>query len=203
MKNVLVINSSLNGESGNSNKMTTKFMEQVQQRQQVQVTSIDLQSLNLPHLSTDEMQTWGIPADERTPEEHKLAAISDNLIEQISWADVIVVGMPMYNFGVPSTFKAWIDRVARAGVTFRYTETGPEGLLKNKQVYVMAARGGVYEGTAKDSQSVYLRDVFNFLGIEDVYFIYAEGLAMGPEAAELAWSKINEKYFELIENMKD
>jgi FMN-dependent NADH-azoreductase len=100
----------------------------------------------------------------------------------------VIIGMPMYNFGVPSTFKAWIDRVARAGITFKYTETGPQGLLTNKKVYVLAARGGKYAGTPKDSQSQYLKDVLGFIGLNDIKFVYVEGLAMGGDAAQSAWS---------------
>jgi FMN-dependent NADH-azoreductase len=97
--------------------------------------------------------------------------------------DAIVLGVPMYNFGVPVQLKAWIDAIARAGVTFRYTENGPEGLLKGKTVYVALARGGLYRDTPKDSQVPYLKTVLGFLGLTDVRFIYAEGLNMGPEAA--------------------
>ena len=95
---------------------------------------------------------------------------------------MLVIGMPMYNFGVPSTFKAWVDRLARAGVTFKYTENGPVGLLADKKVVVLAARGGQYVGTAKDTQTTYLKDFFAFVGLTDVEFVYAEGLAMGEES---------------------
>ncbi|HET7776091.1 MAG TPA: NAD(P)H-dependent oxidoreductase, partial [Azospira sp.] len=92
-------------------------------------------------------------------------------------------GVPMYNFGVPVQLKAWIDAIARAGVTFRYTEKGPEGLIKGKKVYVALARGGLYRNTPADSQVPFLKDVLGFLGMNEVEFIYAEGLAMGPDAA--------------------
>jgi FMN-dependent NADH-azoreductase len=89
----------------------------------------------------------------------------------------------MYNFGIPAQLKSWIDAVVRNGVTFRYTETGPEGLLKGKKTYVALARGGIYRNTGNDSQVPYLKTVLGFIGLTDVQFIYAEGLNMGPEAA--------------------
>jgi FMN-dependent NADH-azoreductase len=114
-------------------------------------------------------------------------ALSDELIAELEVADTIVLAVPMYNFSIPSTLKAWIDHVARRGRTFRYTEKGPEGLLKNKKVFVLVARGGVYsKGTpyaAFDFQEPYLRTVLGFLGMTDVTFVHFEGLAMGPEAA--------------------
>ena len=103
------------------------------------------------------------------------------LIDELSRADVIVIGLPMYNFGVPSTLKAYFDHIARAGVTFRYTDKGPVGLLRGKKVFVFAARGGLYAGTPRDTQTPYVRDFLSFLGMDDVEFIYAEGLALGDE----------------------
>jgi FMN-dependent NADH-azoreductase len=187
MKNVLVINSSLNQEKGNSNKLSQKLIERLQRNGYSSVHERNLADTDLPHLTMEEMTAWGTAATARSVEQVKLAALSDTFIKEIQQADAIVIGMPMYNFGVPSTFKAWIDRVARAGITFKYTETGPQGLLANKKVYVLAARGGMYAGTPKDSQTQYLKDVFGFLGLTDVSFVYAEGLAMGAEAANKAW----------------
>jgi FMN-dependent NADH-azoreductase len=102
------------------------------------------------------------------------------LIDELRQADVIVLGLPMYNFGVPSQLKAYFDHIARAGVTFRYTANGPEGLLKGKKAYVFAARGGVYAGN--ETETRYVRDFLRFLGIEDTEFVHAEGLSLGEEA---------------------
>lgn len=188
MNNVLVINSSLSQEKGNSNKLSQKLVSRLQSNTTINLVERNLAEMNLPHLTMDEMVAWGIDATSRNAEQQTLAAISDEFIAELQHADTIIIGMPMYNFGVPSTFKAWIDRVARAGITFKYTETGPQGLLSNKKVYVLAARGGMYAGTPKDSQTQYLKDVLGFLGLSDISFIYAEGLAMGADAADKAWA---------------
>lgn len=200
MKNVLVINSSLNRSAGNSNQLTEKFVSQLQQQQDIRVTQRDLDGVDLPHLTAEEMQAWMTDNAERNPQQQQLAALSDRLIAEIQQSDILVIGMPMYNFGVPSVFKAWIDRIARAGITFRYTKNGPQGLLNGKKVYILAARGGIYAGTEKDSQSQYLKDVLAFMGMTDVEFVYAEGLAMGDESAKKGFAQANEKIFELIEN---
>ena len=102
---------------------------------------------------------------------------------------MIVIGLPMYNFGVPSTLKAYFDHVARAGITFRYTENGPVGLLQNKRAVIIATRGGQYAGTPADSQTNHVRTILNFLGIQDVQFVYAEGLAMGEDLQREAVSQ--------------
>lgn len=186
MKNVLVINSSLNAEEGNSAKLTKHLAQHLSTKYQSNVHTVNLYAGAISHLSGAEMQAWMTDADDRSPEQKALAQISDSYIEQVLAADTIVLGMPMYNFGVPSTFKAWVDRIARAGVTFQYTAEGPVGLLKNKKVIVVAARGGIYQGTPLDTQTTYLRDFFAFLGLQDIDFIYAEGLAMPAKDESMA-----------------
>jgi len=111
-----------------------------------------------------------------------VVAYSDALIGELKQADVIVLGLPMYNFGVPSQLKAYFDHIARAGETFRYTANGPVGLLQGKRAYIFAARGGLYAGTALDTQTNYVRDFLRFVGIEDIEFVYAEGLAISPQS---------------------
>lgn len=202
MKTVLVINSSLNSEAGNSFKATQKYIESMKSRykgnpDELNIISLDLVKEDLGHLSAQEMQAWGTDAAERTEEQSKLASFSDKYISLLEQSDEIVMGVPMYNFGIPSVLKAFFDRVARAGHTFSYTSNGPEGLLKNKKAIVLAARGGKYEGTALDTQSAYLKNFLNFLGISDTSFVYVEGLAMGDNAATEAWTKFNEKISEL------
>jgi len=193
MKKVLVLNSSLNGEQGNSTKLSQQFVEQLANNQQISVTTRDLSDNAIAHLTQTEMAAWMTDANERNDEQKALAAISDDLIAELKDNELIVIGMPMYNFGIPSTFKAWIDRIARAGITFKYTEQGPVGLVEGKKVVVLAARGGIYQGTDMDTQTKYLKDVLGFVGMTDVHFIYAEGLAMpdAEQSLEAAKNEIN------------
>jgi len=109
------------------------------------------------------------------------AAESEKVLQQFLDADIVVLGAPMYNFSIPSTLKAWIDRIAVAGRTFRYTADGPEGLAGGKRVVIASARGGLHEGAPSDFQEPYLRFLFGFLGITDVEFVRAEGLGLSPQ----------------------
>ncbi|ASP48629.1 FMN-dependent NADH-azoreductase [Cognaticolwellia beringensis] len=192
MNNILFIKSSLNGEQGNSTKLAQELVTNLSATSEVKVVDRDLAKQALAHLTQEEMAAWMAQESERTEQQALLASVSDSLITELTKADTLVVAMPMYNFGVPSTFKAWVDRVARAGVTFRYTENGPVGLLKNKRVIVVAARGGMHAGTTSDSQTQYLTSFFNFIGIDNIDFIYAEGLNMpgGDERFAAAQSVI-------------
>jgi FMN-dependent NADH-azoreductase len=132
------------------------------------------------------LQALFTPAEQRTPEQAARVALDDALIAEIQEADAVVLGVPMYNFGVSAQLKNWIDAISRAQVTFRYTATGPEGLLKGKKVFVALTRGGLYRNTPNDTQTPYLQTFFAFLGMTDVQFVYAEGLAMGPDAEQSA-----------------
>lgn len=126
--------------------------------------------------------TKGAAQADLTPQQQEMLALSDTLIEELKAADVIVVGLPVYNFGVPSSLKAWIDLVARAGVTFRYTENGPEGLLGDKRVIVAMASGGTQANSAVDFATPYLRHVLGFMGLTDIELVSADRLALDPEA---------------------
>jgi FMN-dependent NADH-azoreductase len=186
MKQILLVKTSLNGEQSNSNKLANELISTIEAQTPVNVVTHDVASTPLPHLTQTEMQAWMTAEDERSDEQTELANLSHFLIEEVQQSDTIVVAMPMYNFGVPSTFKSWVDRIARAGITFRYSENGPVGLLKDKKVIIVATRGGMYQGTEKDSQSQFLKDVFSFIGLTDVRFIYAEGLNMADGQQNLA-----------------
>jgi FMN-dependent NADH-azoreductase len=146
----------------------------------------DLTADGIPHLSLVAFTASLTPADARSSAEQRAAALADALIEEVEAADVIVLAVPMYNFSIPSTLKAWIDHITRAGRTFRYGPAGPEGLLKGRKVFVITGRGGVYsdDSPAKgmDFQEPYLRAMLGFLGL-DVTFIHVEGLKISPEAA--------------------
>ena len=181
---ILQINASARREGANS----TRLANNVAARLQAANPSATLTVRDLavtPHPILDEAALGALftPAEQRTPEQAARAALDEALIAELQAHDTLVLGVPMYNFGVPVQLKSWIDAIAKAGVTFTYTETGPVGLLKGKTVYVALARGGMYRDTAADSQTPYLKAVLGFLGMTDVRFIYAEGLNMGPEAA--------------------
>ena len=180
MKTLLQIQSSLFNGSGQSSALAREFVESWRAANPgARVIERDLAADPVPHLTAERFQAFLAKPEARTPEQQAIAGHSDALIAELQAADVIVIGLPMYNFGVPSTLKAYFDHVARAGITFRYTEKGAEGLLKGKKVYVFATRGGVYAGTPLDTQTAYVRDFLRFLGLDDVEFVHAEGLAMG------------------------
>ena len=180
MKTLLQINTSLFSSAGQSSRLADSFVAEWREANpHGEVIIRDLGSEPVPHLTAERFQAFLAKPAERTPEQQAAAGYSDALIEELKRADVIVLGLPMYNFGVPSALKAYFDHVARAGITFRYTEKGPEGLLTGKKAYIFAARGGLYAGTPRDTETAYVRDFLAFLGISDVEFVYAEGLAMG------------------------
>ncbi|MBL8451128.1 MAG: NAD(P)H-dependent oxidoreductase, partial [Zoogloea sp.] len=183
MTTLLKINASLFSTQGQSSQLAERFVAaRLAATPDLKVVSRDLAAEPVPHLDAARFLSFLAKPEERSAEQQAVVAYSDALIEEVRQADEIVIGLPMYNFGVPSTLKAWFDHIARAGVTFRYTATGPEGLLTGKKVTVFAARGGLYAGTPKDSQTTYVRDFLGFIGITDVEFVYAEGLNMGEES---------------------
>ena len=168
---LLHIDSSALGQHSVSRELTADIVAEVKRtRPDASVRYRDLAAQPLPH--------WAPVADASD----QGALLGNEVMDEFLAADVIVLGAPMYNFGMPIQLKAWFDAIARAGVTFRYTENGPEGLLKNKKVYVATARGGIYPADA-DPQVPHIRMLLNFLGLTDHQFIYSAGLAMGPEAA--------------------
>lgn len=181
---ILQINASARREGANSTKLANTVTERLKAAHPAAtVTLRDLAVTPVTVLDEAALGALFTPAEQRSATQAAVVAEYDALIAEIQAHDAIVLGVPMYNFGVPVQLKAWIDAIARAGVTFRYTESGPEGLIKGKTVYVALARGGLYRDQPHDSQVPYLKTVLGFLGLTDVRFIYAEGLAMGPEAA--------------------
>jgi FMN-dependent NADH-azoreductase len=186
MTTILQLNSSLSGESGLSSRLASDFSTALAGATGTAVVVRDLARQPLPHLTAERFAAFATPVSERSLEQQRHVAESDVLIEELRHADVLVLGVPMYNFGVPSTLKAYFDHVARAGVSFRYTPDGPVGLLGTKRAYVFATRGGRYAGTDGDLQTQYLRKVLGFIGIRDVEFVYAEGLSLGAEQRERA-----------------
>lgn len=184
MTRLLHLNTSIFGDDGQSSQLANRFVEELKTRtDDLEVTVRDLGADPIPHLTAATFQAALTPKENRTDEQQQAAALADTLVDELVAADVIVLGLPMYNFNVPSALKAWFDHVARAGATFRYTENGPEGMLADgKQVYVFAARGGVYTGTDMDVQTPYVKQFFGLLNITDVEFVYAEGLNLGEES---------------------
>ena len=190
MSTLLQIRSSLFSDQGQSSQLADQYIARWQAAHpDGTVVTRDLAANPIPHLTAERFGAFTTPAEQRTTEQQAVVAESDALIAELRAADVVVLGLPLYNFGMPSTLKAYIDHIARAGETFRYTANGPEGLLGGRQVRVFAARGGLYAGTPLDTQSSYLRNFLAFLGITDVEFIYAEGLAMGDEKRKSALSQ--------------
>ena len=199
MKTLLQIQTSLFEANGQSSRLATRFTDEWRaENPDGEVIVRDVGRNPVPHLTAERFGAFLAKPADRTPAQREVAAFSDRLIDELRRADVIVLGLPMYNFGVPSSLKAYFDHIARAGVTFRYTEKGAEGLLKGKKAYIFATRGGVYAGTPMDTQTAYVRDFLRFIGIEDVEFVYAEGLAMGDAPREKALAAANHAIGRLV-----
>ena len=198
--NLLQINGSLFSDAGQSTTLANEFVAGWHARNRGATVSVrDLARDPVPHLTAERFQAFLAKPDERTPEQRAHAAYSDALIDELKRADVIVLAVPMYNFDVPSTLKAYFDHVARAGSTFRYTEQGPVGLLTGKKVYVFASRGGFYAGKPNDTQSAYLRNFLGLLGLTDLEFVYAEGLAVGDVSKQAALSEAKKTIARLLQ----
>ncbi|MET0387156.1 MAG: NAD(P)H-dependent oxidoreductase [Polyangiales bacterium] len=181
MTTILEITSSPRGSASRSNQLVRELSDALQDRHPgARVVRRDLAAD--PVLALDADLLGAFFASERTPLQARLVAQSDALIAEIQAADVVVLGIPMYNFSVPTQLKSYFDAIARAGLTFRYTPNGPEGLLRGKQVYVVFTRGGKHRGTSSDVQTPYVRQFLGFVGLTDVELVFAEGLDMGPEA---------------------
>ena len=185
--NILQINSSARSTGSASTRLADALVARVlAAHPDAAVVRRDLSAEPHPVLDEPTLQALFTPADQRSAEQAARIALDDALIAQVQAADVIVVGAPMYNFGITVQLKSWFDAIARANVTFKYTEKGPVGLLSGKKVLVGLSRGGLHRGSATDSQVPYLNTMFGFLGLSDVQYVYAEGMGMGPEAVAKA-----------------
>lgn len=194
--NILQVNSSSRGDASVSSRLAGELVAKLAAGgARVAVRDLGRQ----PHPVLDEAALGALftPADARTPEQAARVAADDALIAELQAADVLVLGVPMINFGIPAQLKNWIDAISRAKVTFRYTEQGAEGLVTGKKVYAVLARGGAYRDTAADSQVPYLKTVLGFLGMTDIEFIYAEGLNLGEQSAAAALNGARERIAEL------
>jgi FMN-dependent NADH-azoreductase len=180
--NILQINTSSRTQGSHSARLASDIAGRlVAENTGATLTVRDVNRSPHPELNETALQALFTPADQRKPEQAARVALDDALIAEVQAADAVVLAVPMYNFGVPAQLKNWIDAIARAGVTFRYGDKGPEGMLKGKKVYVALTRGGKYRDTPTDTQVPYLKTFLGFVGMTDVQFIYAEGLAMGAD----------------------
>jgi len=185
MKTLLQIRSSIFSNDGQSSRLAERFVARWRASNPGgKVILRDLAKEPVPHLDAARFVAFLAKPEERTPAQQAVVDYSDALIGELRRADVVVLGLPMYNFGVPSTLKAYFDHVARVGETFKYTEKGPVGLLTGKKVYVFAARGGMYAGTPNDTQTPFIRTFLSFLGMSDIEFVYAEGLAISEASKQ-------------------
>lgn len=185
MSNVLIIESSARQQDSFSRELTQQFISHWKTLHPADRLTIRDVAVNpVPHLDADLLGGWMKPEAQRNAAEQASLQRSNELTDELLAADVLVLAAPMYNFAIPSTLKAWLDHVLRAGLTFKYTDTGPQGLLTGKKAYVLTARGGIYAGSTADHQEPYLRQVLAFVGIHDVTFIHAEGMNLGGNFQE-------------------
>lgn len=202
MTRILHINSSVRHSGSISRKVTEEFLSKWKAKEaDVVITERDLAAHPLPHLTEQTLGAFFTPEENRTVEQKQIAALSESLVQELFDADVIVIGAPMYNFSITSGLKAWVDHVARAGVTFKYGENGPVGLLTGKKVFIFTTSGGVYsQGPAAgmDFAGTYLRAVLGFIGLTDVQLIHSEGLATGEVGVEKALAQTSNTINELL-----
>jgi FMN-dependent NADH-azoreductase len=185
MNTLLQLNTSIFSADGQSSGLADEYVAGWRARNpEGKVIVRDFARDPVPHLTAERFQAFLTKPAERGTAQHGEVAYSDALIDELKQADVIVIGLPMYNFGIPSMLKAYFDHIARAGITFTYTDKGPIGLLTGKKAYVFAARGGIYAGTSRDTQTSYIRNFLSFLGIDDVEFVYAEGIAISEASKQ-------------------
>ncbi|EPD6976129.1 FMN-dependent NADH-azoreductase [Vibrio sp. Vb2704] len=179
MSRVLALKSSILGDYSQSNKLVEDFIKNVDQDK---LTVRDLAANSLPVLDFA-VATALRATEDLSQEQQAVVDLSDTLIEEVKAADTLVIAAPMYNFTIPTQLKNWIDLIARAGVTFKYTENGVQGLIEGKKAIVITTRGGIHKDSPTDNVTPYLRTVLGFVGITDVEFVYAEALNMGEDAA--------------------
>lgn len=187
MSNILHITASIRSEADSiSRGLGQRLVDGLAAKTGASVTTRDLAANDLPYVSAERFGANLTPAADRTPEQAQLAAIADELIAELQAADTIVIASPIYNFGPPASLKAWADLVARAGTTFRYTATGPEGLLTGKKAYLAIASGGTPVGSDIDFMSRWLTFFLGFIGITDVEIVAADGIMGADGEAKIA-----------------
>ncbi len=198
MTDILFVSTSPRGADSLSSKVAATLIDRLKAaKPATTVVTRDLGADPLPHLGPDLLGGFFAPEEHRTPEQKQAIATSDTLVAELKAADIVVIASAMINFSITSTLKSWLDHLARAGVTFRYTEDGtPEGLITGKTVYLVVSTGGVYSqapADAFDFQAPYLKHMLGFMGLTDVEIVRVEGSAMGPEAAAKAVTDATEQ----------
>ena len=190
---VLRVDTSARQADSISRRLSDRLVASLEARHgSLAVTHRDLDQEPLPFVNGDWITANFTASEQRSPGQRKTLAVSDRLVQELLDTDLLLIGVPLYNFGIPAALKAWVDMVARARLTFRYTESGPEGLLKNKRAYVLLASGGVKAGSEVDFATGYLRHILGFLGITDVTFIAADQtMQRGDEAQRQAIAQID------------
>lgn len=205
MKNILLILCSPRGTESFSQKVALSIVGDLEKRSpDAKIVVRDLAQNAPPHVDKAFVLGLSTVLEQRTPEQVKALALSDLLIDELMTADIVVFAVPMYNFGPPSTLKAWIDHVARAGRTFSYTEKGPRGLLNGKRAILILASGGIYSaGPAKplDFQEPYLRSILGFIGVTDIDVVRVEGVALGAKGPETAMTTAMASSKEVLAHM--
>ncbi|WP_145560120.1 FMN-dependent NADH-azoreductase [Yersinia mollaretii] len=199
MSKVLVLKSSILATYSQSNQLADFFVEQWQASHAGdEITVRDLAAQPIPVLDGELVGALRPSDAALTPRQQEALALSDELIAELQANDVIVMAAPMYNFNIPTQLKNYFDLIARAGVTFRYTEKGPEGLITGKRAIILTSRGGIHKDTPSDLVVPYLRLFLGFIGITDVEFVFAEGIAYGPEVATKAQADAKELLAQVV-----
>lgn len=197
MSKVLVLKSSILAGYSQSSQLADFYVEQARAKGD-EVTVRDLAANPIPVLDGELVGALRPSETPLTPRQQETLALSDALIAELQAHDVVVMAAPMYNFNIPTQLKNYFDLIARAGVTFRYTEAGPEGLVKGKRVVVITSRGGIHKDTPADLLTPYLKLFLGFLGLTNVDFVFAEGMAYGPEAASKAANDAKETIKQIV-----
>ena len=203
MKNVLRITTSILGEGSVSSELMDDLLAKLGAQESLDVTERNFTDQPIPHLDGPWLTALSTADADRSLDQQAKVAFSDQLVAELLGADTLVIGLPMYNFSLPSMLKAWVDHIARAGITFKYTENGAVGLLEGKKVYLVAALGGIHETSATDFLRPYMKHIMAFVGLSDVEFISADGLNMGPERREQGLANARNQIANIVSNTSE
>ena len=194
MPTLLRLDSSLYSSQGVSSQLTDLFTRQwVETHPDTRVIYRDLSANPPPHLDAQYMEALAAAPGQRTAAQQERVSAADVLIDEVRQADVLAIGLPLYNFGIPSTLKAWFDHISRAGETFYYEESGPVGLLGGRRVFALSTRGDEVRAGSRDPQTDHVEEILNFLGITDIEFIYAGGLTIDDQTRETGMATAREQ----------